>query len=104
MFRSRQVYIIKKRSGATSAPQEEHEALQDARQRQTSDPFKEAYKIRAGSESVICLGVRTFGLRRSRYIGLAKTRLQHILTAAAMNLTRTVAWLSDRYIIKNLSI
>ena len=79
----------------TIRPQEEHDALQTTRQRQTTDPFKEAYKIRAGSESLISLGVRTFGLRRSRYIGLAKTRLQHLLTAAAMNLTRTVAWLSD---------
>jgi hypothetical protein len=32
-------------------------------------------------------------LRRSRYIGLAKTHLQHVLTAAAMNLTRIAAWL-----------
>ncbi len=79
----------------TIRSQEEHQALQAGRQRQTTDSFKEAYKIRAGSESLISLGVRTFGLRRSRYIGLAKTRLQHILTAAAMNLTRTVTWLSD---------
>jgi transposase len=49
--------------------------------------------MRAGCESVISLGVRTFGLRRSRYISLAKTRLQHIITATAMNLTRAVTWL-----------
>ena len=73
--------------------EEEHKALQAGRQRQKTDEFKQAYKIRAGSESVIALGVRTFGLRTSRYVGLAKTGLQHILTATAMNLTRTVAWL-----------
>ena len=79
--------------------------MQAGRQRQTTDPFKKAYNIRAGSESLIRKGVRTFGpYDQVRYIGLAKTRLQHLLTAAAMNLTRTVAWLSDRYIIKNLSI
>ena len=78
----------------TVRPEEEHKALQAARQRQKTDEFKDAYKIRAGSESVIALGVRAFGLRRSRYVGLAKTGLQHILTATAMNLTRTVAWLS----------
>ena len=78
----------------TIRPQPEHSALQAARQRQKTDQFKQAYKIRAGCESVISLGVRTFGLRRSRYIGLAKTRLQHILTATAMNLTRTVTWLA----------
>jgi|GEM_PF-6857515 len=30
--------------------------------------------------------VRAFGLRRIRYWGLAKTRLQHIATSAAMNI------------------
>ena len=79
----------------TIRPQEQHEALQAARNRQETDKFKAAYKIRAGAESLISLGVRTFGLRRSRYIGLAKTRLQHLITATAMNLTRAVTWLSD---------
>ena len=32
------------------------------------------------------------GLRRCRYIGLAKTRLQHVLTAAAINLVRVAEW------------
>jgi len=36
-------------------------------------------------------GVRGFGLRRCRYIGLAKARLQHVATAAATN----VSWISD---------
>ena len=63
----------------TIRPQEQHEALQAARLRQTTDKFKKAYNPK-GCESVISLGVRTFGLRRSRYIGLAKTRLQHIIT------------------------
>jgi transposase len=35
----------------------------------------------------------TLGLRRSHYIGLEKTHLQHILTAAALNLLRIVSWL-----------
>jgi transposase len=39
--------------------------------------------------------VRAFDLRRSRYMGLAKTHLQHILIAAAINLVRVVAWLTD---------
>jgi hypothetical protein len=33
-------------------------------------------------------------LRRARYIGLAKTHLQHVVTAAAMNLVRLGAWLA----------
>ncbi len=33
-------------------------------------------------------------LRRARYIGLAKAHLQHVLTAAAMNLSRLGSWLA----------
>jgi transposase len=36
--------------------------------------------------------VRAFGLRRSRYRGLARTHLQHVATAAALNLERLTAW------------
>jgi transposase len=38
-------------------------------------------------------GARAFGLRRSRSIGLAKTHLQHIGIATAINLVRLAAWL-----------
>nr|WP_255416015.1 transposase [Deinococcus sp. RM] len=31
-------------------------------------------------------------LRRSRYIGIEKTHLQHVLTALAVNVVRLVAW------------
>ena len=73
-------------------PQAEYEALQAARARQQTDEFKFKYKKRAGVEGTISQGVRAFGLRRSRFIGLAKTHLQHLVTAAAINLTRTVDW------------
>jgi transposase len=39
--------------------------------------------------------VRGFGLRRCRYIGEAKTHLQHLAMAAAMNLVRVIAWLME---------
>lgn len=32
------------------------------------------------------------GLRRSRYIGQEKTHLQHVATAAALNLAQSLAW------------
>jgi transposase len=32
-------------------------------------------------------------MRRSRYRGLAKTHLQHLATAAAINVKRAVNWL-----------
>ena len=34
-------------------------------------------------------------MRKTRYRGLAKTNLQHIATAAAINLDRLVAWLDN---------
>jgi hypothetical protein len=37
--------------------------------------------------------VRAMGLRRSRYIGQERTHLQHLATAAAMNIVRLMRWL-----------
>jgi transposase len=74
-------------------PQAQYLALQAARQYQTTPDFKHRYNQRAGIESTISQGTRAFNLRRCRYIGLAKTHLQHLLTAAAINLTRAVFWL-----------
>jgi len=48
--------------------------------------------MRAGIASTLSQGVRAFDLRRSRYIGLAKTHLQHILIAVGINLKRVMAW------------
>ena len=50
---------------------------------------------RAGIEGTLSQGVRAFALRRTRYLGHAKTRLQHIATAAAMNIDRLVNWLEE---------
>jgi len=69
-----------------------YEALQAARQYQTTEAFQEHYAMRAGIESTLSQGVRAFDLRRSRYIGLAKTHLQHILIAVGINLKRVMAW------------
>lgn len=73
-------------------PREQHVALQQGRQRQTTDEFKEKYKRRAGVEGTVSQGVRGFGLRRSRYIGLAKTHVQHICIAVGINLMRLADW------------
>jgi transposase len=72
-----------------------HEVLQAARQRQRTGEFQAQYAQRAGIEGTLSQGVRAFDLRRSRYIGLAKTHLQHILIATAINLVRIVAWLTE---------
>ncbi|MBD3887627.1 transposase [Phormidium tenue FACHB-886] len=55
--------------------------------------FKQRYALRAGVEGTISQAVRGFVVRNCRYIELAKTHLQHILTTAAMNVVRAVNWL-----------
>jgi transposase len=77
----------------TVRPRDQYQALQAARRRQTTSAFAKQYALRSGIEATISQGVRAFGLRRSRYSGLAKTHLQHLGTAAAINLVRVVAWL-----------
>ena len=75
-------------------PQAEHEALQAARERQTSDDFRASYRRRAGVEGTISQGVRANDLRHSRYRGLEKTCLHSALVATAMNLTRVATCLA----------
>jgi transposase len=77
-------------------PQEQYEALRAARSWYASEEGRQRYKCRAGIEGTLSQGVRAFGLRRTRYRGLAKTHLQHVATAAAINIDRIVAWLDER--------
>jgi DDE family transposase len=71
---------------------EPYEALQAARKRQTTEAFQHEYAVRSGIESTHEQAIRRCGLRRSRDIGLAKTHLQHLLTAIAINLVRLSDW------------
>ena len=73
---------------------EHHEALQHARAYQTTETFQKKYAARAGIEATHEQAIRRSGLRQSRYIGLDKTRLQHLATAAATNLVRLGEWLA----------
>lgn len=75
----------------TLRPREQHEALERARAEQATDTWKQRYNVRAGVEGTIHQAV-TAGIRRSRYIGLPKTHLAHVLTATALNLIRWDAW------------
>lgn len=74
--------------------QPEHEAIQQMRKKQLTDEWKSRYNVRAGIEGTLSQGIRGFGLRRARYIGLPKTHLQNLLTAAAMNVVRVSNWLN----------
>jgi transposase len=77
-------------------PQPHYDALNAARQRQHTPEFKTLYRCRAGIEGTVSQGVSLGDLRRTRYIGEAKTRLLHLLIGAALNFVRAAAWLAER--------
>jgi transposase len=74
---------------------EHYEALRAARERQKTEVFKATYAKRAGIEGTLSQGVHIGDLRRSRYVGLAKTRLMHLVLGAALNFMRVAAWLAE---------
>lgn len=84
----------RKRRTVTLRPDEQYKALQQARQRQLTAEYKEEYAQRAGIEGTLSEGIRAHGLRHARYIGLAKTHLQHLMTATAINYKRLHNWLN----------
>ena len=56
------------------------------------DRLQKSYAARAAIEGTHAQAIRRSGLRRTRYRGLPKTHLQHVITAAAINLLRIAAW------------
>ena len=64
------------------------------RQREATEDYQTEYVRRAGIEGTLSEGIRAHGLRRARYIGLAKTHLQHLMTATAINCKRIHNWLN----------
>ena len=72
--------------------EEEHQALQQLRQKVKTDEFLATYRKRAGIEGTLSRAVRKSALRRARYVGKQKTHLQHILIAVAINLARLAEW------------
>jgi len=77
----------------TLQPQDKMQALLAARQRESTEAFKESYRHRAGIEGTHSQGTRTMGLRRSRYFGLQKTHLGHVAIATAINVVQLMSWL-----------
>jgi Transposase DDE domain len=76
----------------TIRPRRIHHAVQQARARQDTKQFKATYRLRAGVESTIHQAVAVTDTRHARYRGLAKTHLEHIYSAVALNLIRLDAW------------
>lgn len=77
----------------TLRPKAEYLAWQTTRQQQQTTDWKKLYDTRAGVEGTLSQAIGSLGLRQTRYIGLVKVRLQHLLTAVALNVVRMVAWL-----------
>jgi transposase len=77
-------------------PREIHQALAAARTEQAGEAWRRRYRIRAGVEGTIAQATHVTGIRRARYLGLARTRLEHNAAAAAINLIRLDAWWTGR--------
>jgi len=74
---------------------EHHSILQARRKEQQTPEFKQRMKHRNAIEGTQSELVRAHGLRRARYRGLAKVRLQNYFAAAACNVKRwlrRIAW------------
>ncbi len=83
------------RRAITIRPEAQHEALRAGRAREQTADFAAEYARRAGVEGTIAQGVRSCALRRTRYLGHAKTHLGHLMTAAAINIVRLLRWTAD---------
>jgi|Tabmets5t2r1_1033131.scaffolds.fasta_scaffold08979_1 transposase len=78
----------------TFLPRRQQQAQQRLRAEQATDDWRRRYALRCGVESLISQASRRSDLHHARYRGLAKTHLQHVLTALAINLVRVDAWLT----------
>lgn len=72
------------------------EALRTARADQAGRDWQADYALRSGVEGTIRQAVAVTGSRRARYRGIAKTHLEHVYAAVALNLIRLHAWWHGR--------
>jgi transposase len=78
----------------TFRPRTQYETQRQLRTEQATNAWRERYGHRCGIEGTIAQACRRSDLHHARYRGLAKTHLQHVLTALALNLVRLDAWLT----------
>jgi transposase len=72
----------------------DYTALARLRAEQETPEWQARYHQRAGVEGTFAQAVRCMGLRHARYLGLAKTHLQQIAIAVALNFVRLANWLA----------
>lgn len=80
----------------TFSPQQQFEALREARHTQKTEDWQTTYLARSGIEGTISQGVRAFSMRRSRYFGYHKTHFQHQVSATALNIVRLKDWFTQK--------
>jgi hypothetical protein len=76
----------------TIRPQQLQQALDQARAEQNTKDWQAKYALRAGVEGTMRQAVAVTATRRARYRGLPKVHLEHVYSAAALNLIRLNAW------------
>jgi transposase len=76
-------------------PRDLYDLQAAARAGQDTKDWRQDYQRRAGIEATISQAVTVTGCRRARYRGLAKTRLEHVYAAVALNLWRLDAYWND---------
>ena len=76
-------------------PRPLHEIQTSNRLNQQTEKWQRRYATRAGTETPLSQNVRAHGLRRSRYRGLARTHVQHVLTAMTCNAARVTDWIDS---------
>jgi transposase len=59
-----------------------------------AEQFATTYKARAAVEGTIAQATRYWGVRKSRYINDRRTQLQHLMTAAVIDIERILSWLA----------
>jgi hypothetical protein len=74
--------------------QGQRELLCERREQEKRATYAREYAWRAGIEGTISEAVRSHSVRRTRYIGQAKTHLAHLMTAAAINCGRLLRWIA----------
>ena len=84
----------KNRCGRNLRLHRNYALLKERREESKTEPFKEVMKRRPPVEGTISEMVRSHGLRRSRYRGLAKNHLQNLMIGTAVNLKRLVKVMS----------
>ena len=80
----------------TLHPRAMTETLRTARAEQAGRDWRADYALRSGVEGTIRQAVAVTDSRQARYRGLAKTHLEHVFSAVALNLIRLDAWWRGR--------